>query len=337
MRTFPDRDTTDQSLIKPFSLNVQDFVSLSRGLVVQNSDVKAEDPLIQGVRYSKQFRSGLSLTCRDAMEEHPFIVDSTHAAGLSCVFFARGHITARIGDRDFLINPDQTGAINALVVYHSDDESFQRVTHEAQSVQHLVVYASPEWLEENGISERLIQHVRLELAKYNMAFRQWTAGPELQNLVAEFFSPSISIPELLDMYLEARALDIVSQTLSAFLSKRFLEQSALLSRHDHIRLQRAKELIQSAQGYVLNVNVIAQHAGVSNSGLQRLFRKAENCSVSEYVREVRLDNAVQLLKQGDMSVKEVSVVAGYSSPANFATAFKRKFGVAPKQMFTALF
>lgn len=222
---------------------------------------------------------------------------------------------------------------SVLGVFHPDDEPFRRKIHQAQSVRHLVLNASPEWLAENGFDDVLKKHSKLELARDNLAFRQWTAGHRLNQSIREFFSPSVLVPELLDLHLEARSLDLVSETLSAFFQgQQQTTASTLLNRHDQIRLQRAKELIFSASGQALSVDFIAQQAGISTSGLQRLFRRAEACSVFEYVRQRRMEQAFDLLSSSSMSVKEVSVQAGYNSPANFATAFKRQFGVSPTQV-----
>jgi AraC-like DNA-binding protein len=80
------------------------------------------------------------------------------------------------------------------------------------------------------------------------------------------------------------------------------------------------------------VESIAREAGISASGLQQLLRRAEGKSVFEYVRDQRLQRAREALKAGDISVQEASHLAGYSNPANFATAFRKRFGVVPSQV-----
>ena len=46
--------------------------------------------------------------------------------------------------------------------------------------------------------------------------------------------------------------------------------------------------------------------------------------------EQRLTQAAQLLLDGDWNVGEVAAIVGYGKPSNFAAAFKKKYGVAPK-------
>ena len=47
------------------------------------------------------------------------------------------------------------------------------------------------------------------------------------------------------------------------------------------------------------------------------------------MRNVRLERAFTALGRGEATVQEASAIAGYTSPANFATAFRRRFGIVP--------
>lgn len=52
-------------------------------------------------------------------------------------------------------------------------------------------------------------------------------------------------------------------------------------------------------------------------------------SVFEHLRYMRLERARLALERGDVPIAEAAFLAGYASPANFATAFKRRFGLTP--------
>ena len=108
-----------------------------------------------------------------------------------------------------------------------------------------------------------------------------------------------------------------------------------MTRQDRVGLQRAVELIRENLDAELSVDVIARGAGVSASGLQRLFRLSEGLSVFEYVRQQRLERAYLLLKSNAVSIQEASSMAGYSNPANFVTAFRRRFGLPPRDVVRA--
>ena len=52
--------------------------------------------------------------------------------------------------------------------------------------------------------------------------------------------------------------------------------------------------------------------------------------IHQYIIEQRLVQATQLLLESDWNVGEVAAIVGYGKPSNFAAAFKKKYGVAPK-------
>ena len=80
----------------------------------------------------------------------------------------------------------------------------------------------------------------------------------------------------------------------------------------------------------LSLDAIADHVGMHVSTLQRHFRLQYGTSVVECARDARLLRARRALERDRVSVGQAAELAGYSSPANFATAYRRRFGVPPK-------
>jgi AraC-like DNA-binding protein len=64
--------------------------------------------------------------------------------------------------------------------------------------------------------------------------------------------------------------------------------------------------------------------------LQRQFRSVYGTTVFEFLRECRLQRARQALERDGITVGQAALLAGYTSAANFATAYRRRFGLAPK-------
>ena len=97
-------------------------------------------------------------------------------------------------------------------------------------------------------------------------------------------------------------------------------------------MQRLTELLDSGAADDLSLAGIAREIGCNATTLQRQFRALRGLSVFEYQRQRRLQQAREALERDGVSVSEAAWRAGYSSPANFATAFKRQFGVSPRQL-----
>ncbi|MFJ3520926.1 AraC family transcriptional regulator [Pseudomonas sp. NPDC090203] len=75
---------------------------------------------------------------------------------------------------------------------------------------------------------------------------------------------------------------------------------------------------------------IAHHLGLSEWALQRKLRDL-GLSFTQLVDQIRQDSAIAHLKQGHMSVTQLASLLGYSETSAFSRAFKRWFGVSPKQ------
>ena len=73
---------------------------------------------------------------------------------------------------------------------------------------------------------------------------------------------------------------------------------------------------------------------VSLRTLQRYFRAKYNCTVSDWLRELRLESARQRLPFSG-SVKEVAFDLGYKQPSHFTRDFKQRYGVAPRTFIGA--
>ena len=65
------------------------------------------------------------------------------------------------------------------------------------------------------------------------------------------------------------------------------------------------------------VSELAREAGMSRSNLLRKVKSLTSLSVSLFIRQIRLKNAMELLKQDSLNVSEVSFSVGFSSTSYF--------------------
>ncbi|MDN5211814.1 two-component regulator propeller domain-containing protein [Fulvivirgaceae bacterium BMA12] len=78
-----------------------------------------------------------------------------------------------------------------------------------------------------------------------------------------------------------------------------------------------------------NVETMVKELGLSRSNLYLKLKELTGLSSSEFIRNIRLKRAVQLLKQGDLSVKEVMYRTGFNTASYFSKCFKKQFGMVP--------
>ncbi len=77
------------------------------------------------------------------------------------------------------------------------------------------------------------------------------------------------------------------------------------------------------------VSELANEIAMSRSNLLRKVKKMTNLSVSQFINQVRLKKAMEMLKETSLTVSEVSYEVGFSSPSYFIKCFKDNYGYPP--------
>lgn len=74
---------------------------------------------------------------------------------------------------------------------------------------------------------------------------------------------------------------------------------------------------------------MAKQVGLSIWYLPRLFKKHTGISFGEYLRNLRLKKAEQLLQDSTLSIKEIAAAVGYKYVSDFDHHFKSAYGICP--------
>lgn len=82
-----------------------------------------------------------------------------------------------------------------------------------------------------------------------------------------------------------------------------------------------------------SVEDFARAMNMSRSNLHLKLKAITGESAVEFIRKIRMNEAVRLLKDGRYSVAEISSMVGYNTPSYFAQSFKKCFGYMPSEYF----
>ena len=80
------------------------------------------------------------------------------------------------------------------------------------------------------------------------------------------------------------------------------------------------------------VSELADVIGMSRSNLLRKIKKLTNLSVSQFIRNVRLKHAKEMLAETSLTVSEVSYKVGFGSPSYFIKCFGELYGYPPGEL-----
>lgn len=79
----------------------------------------------------------------------------------------------------------------------------------------------------------------------------------------------------------------------------------------------------------LNVAMAAEHFGISKKYVSQFLKEQTGKSYNEYLEELRLNHALDLLRTTDLSITEVAGSCGFYSQNTFYKAFRRRFELSP--------
>jgi AraC-like DNA-binding protein len=130
------------------------------------------------------------------------------------------------------------------------------------------------------------------------------------------------------LFMEARCLDILTAILAA-LNGDPDEGPPQLNSRDRNRIHEAKQIVEERFADPPGIVELARRVGLNQQKLKVGFKQIVGSTISAYCQELRLSEAWRMLRATDLSITQVAFEVGYEFPTNFATAFKRRYGVSP--------
>ena len=127
--------------------------------------------------------------------------------------------------------------------------------------------------------------------------------------------------------LECRTHELLALCLERALGP---DVDAGLRPDDWAAVRAVRDRIDADAASAPDVATLARECAVSASKLSRDFKRAYGVSIHACIIEARLNEAARLLAVGDMAVSEVAERVGYAKHSQFSEAFRRRFGVLPK-------
>ena len=113
-----------------------------------------------------------------------------------------------------------------------------------------------------------------------------------------------------------------------------LPVEAATTESDRELIDRITKLIrQNIDKPDLDVTFIIHEIGISRTLLHLKLKNLTGCSATEFIRSIRLREAVKLIADGTCNISEAAYRTGFTSPNYFTRRFKEFFGTSPSQYF----
>lgn len=107
-----------------------------------------------------------------------------------------------------------------------------------------------------------------------------------------------------------------------------------LANHDSpcSKIGRAISLIQNRFNSNIDIELLANHAGMSVSAFHRTFKAITSESPLQYIKKIRLNRALDFMKNRGFKAYQAAEKVGYESVSQFSREFKRYYGQSPAKM-----
>ena len=233
-----------------------------------------------------------------------------------------GHQKFSIDGREFLLSTEQQNGPVAMMVRLEQNATLRILEQRGQPFSKISISVAPHWpgipSRESGFSMGLLGH----LSHHELQVDASLLGPA-SSLIRE--TPRRNILD--ELAFMSQGLNLYRAGLSACThghdnNARPGVEAALA----RIRQQTAQELNDPH----FTAQRLADACALSARTLQRLCQKHFGQSPGDYIRHQRLARAFSALQERKVTVEQAADIAGYSSAANFSTAFKRRYGFPPR-------
>ncbi|MNR45413.1 HTH-type transcriptional regulator YesS [compost metagenome] len=80
----------------------------------------------------------------------------------------------------------------------------------------------------------------------------------------------------------------------------------------------------------ISLSSLSEGIHMNSSYVSRIYKSVMGSNFSEHLAGIKMKHAESLLRETDLSIKEIAAKLGYSNPRYFANVFKENFGCTPK-------
>ncbi|MBI3102882.1 MAG: helix-turn-helix transcriptional regulator [Burkholderiales bacterium] len=299
----------------------------------------AASGLEQHRRRTYALRPGLHLHADDAIDTQDYVAQGEIGKNLRMIVLLEGSVNLRYGERKLQLSSaasDRSRAVRAshwpqaVLLSLAQAERFERHARRGTYARRLSLCVGAQWLEPvmAGQPMRSVD----DFVHSHLAMRHWQPTARFAALAEQIVrAPALNAP-FLHLYMESRVLELVSEGLLQLgqADGAVPAQGARLLPHEHRRIRALHDFLQTEQAVDTSLDALARQAGANANTLQKHFRAVYGTTIFDFLREQRLQRARGALERDGLSVAQAAHLAGYTSAANFATAYRRRFGMPPK-------
>ncbi|MEP3428341.1 MAG: AraC family transcriptional regulator [Roseibium sp.] len=295
-----------------------------------------EEQVLRGAIGFIEIEDGLSVHFSNAEDLHDLKIETDCGPRLSVSVFLEGSVEAFVGAFKVpMPNFDQgqgTWKPVATVFSQNRVEKFIRLANRGVRLKKVTISISFDWLFQHIEPTEADYLLYKRLADDHLAHVSWSPGAHTIALAEQIIATPQKSPFQNRLYIASRAYGILEEAFQQFSGGNSVTAIRALDGNDQQKLQEIEVYLRGQIGRLASADELARNIGVSVTSLQRFLVRTYGLSASRFIRKFMLERGREALERDGLPIAEAAHISGYSSPANFSTAFKREFGLSPKQV-----
>ncbi|MEG1210045.1 MAG: AraC family transcriptional regulator [Leclercia sp.] len=271
--------------------------------------------VLQGDVEEMTLASGISLTHSDVRVLQPYETTSRHSSPLYVLVVLEGCVTLMLNGEQYVVRSGMA------FTSRLSEQQVMTARHDADCTLKTLsfgVYPT------DARRESLLESLLTQWQRLHSPTSVWQVPGFMLAGIDHARQRSLSLLSR-QLLLEGLMYQLLGHGLH------LLEQEGMthaLSGGALARLEQIRQLLEQAPEQDYTLGQLAARAAMSPSSLRSKFRQAYGCTVFDYLRDCRLGLARRYLLEGH-SVQQAAWMSGYQHATNFATAFRRRYGVCP--------
>lgn len=151
---------------------------------------------------------------------------------------------------------------------------------------------------------------------------------ELQDFISHIYNCKYT-GNIKKAYLEAKIMEMLIVLLASTNDKKTVNEP---TKADKQKITLLESYIRKNLDKNITISELSTIAGLNTSKLKQSFKSMYSTTIFKYITDLKMQKAIVLIRNKQLPIAQVAFEVGYKNPQHFTVAFKKKFGVLPKDV-----